>query len=322
MKKIVLLVVTLLSLCMVACSGEKETSIDVENATSAHEELPNEENEDITSETSATPIEDFTYGYDSEAGGVKITGYNGTAMKVIIPEEIEGEPVVTICGEAFLNCSVMEVTLPKTLKIIDGQAFENCFGLMKIEFPESMEKIGYEAFMNCSALSELVIPDNVCTIGDQAFLGCSSVKKMVLPKNLEKIGEFAFRNCLELEEIIIPNQGKSIEIGLGAFVDCDAITNIVLPESVAKIGNDAFAACDKLESASILNSDIELGERIFSDCSSLKTVELPESLSVISFGMFDGCINLDQHTKEEIQKRAPELNWYDEFGFLVGNPYE
>lgn len=63
---------------------------------------------------------------------VTIIGYAGAETAVIIPDEIEGKPVVGIAQSAFENCSGMaSITIPETVTHIGEHAFDNC-GVMTI----------------------------------------------------------------------------------------------------------------------------------------------------------------------------------------------
>ncbi|MCL1807362.1 MAG: leucine-rich repeat domain-containing protein [Oscillospiraceae bacterium] len=99
------------------------------------------------------PASDFEYKYDAAAGGVVITKYIGTAIKVRIPEKIEGEPVVEIGKEAFNRSGIMEVYIPNSVTSIGDVAFYECTGLTGIMIPDSVTSIGRWAFINCPNLT-------------------------------------------------------------------------------------------------------------------------------------------------------------------------
>ena len=51
---------------------------------------------------------------------------------------------------AFRDCkALLNVTLPKTLTLIDDSAFEGCTMLGKIKIPKSVTTIGFDAFIGC-----------------------------------------------------------------------------------------------------------------------------------------------------------------------------
>ncbi|MDR2600599.1 MAG: leucine-rich repeat domain-containing protein [Oscillospiraceae bacterium] len=67
------------------------------------------------------PVSDFEY--KAIIGGIEITKYIGTAIRVRIPELIEGVPVISIGDRAFANTGIMEVIIPETVTNIGRSAF-------------------------------------------------------------------------------------------------------------------------------------------------------------------------------------------------------
>ena len=82
------------------------------------------------------PASDFTYEYSKTWEGMVIKGYNGNAEAVVIPETINGEPVVYIERRAFANRkSLNYIALSSTVKGIDGYAFDECKNLVYLLIP-------------------------------------------------------------------------------------------------------------------------------------------------------------------------------------------
>ena len=68
--------------------------------------------------------------------GIRITSYNGFEQtNVIIPEKIDGMPVVSIGEKAFMNAPLTELILPSSLKVILSEAFNGCKNLKKLDLP-------------------------------------------------------------------------------------------------------------------------------------------------------------------------------------------
>lgn len=119
--------------------------------------------------------------------GVIITGFINYDYveydKIIIPETIDGKPVVgigawektdTYYGMAFNAVfGSCEVVIPDTVTYIGGRAFEGADGLVKLSGGENCKAIGEHAFMNCVNLSEITFIDNVTDLADNAFTGCT-----------------------------------------------------------------------------------------------------------------------------------------------------
>ena len=104
------------------------------------------------SETNATPS-DAKFAYTVEGNAVTIIGYTGSDVKLSVPAEIDGLPVVVIGREAFKNSALEEVILPNTLKKIDWFAFYGSTRLTRVEIPRSVTKIEYGVFDGCEKLT-------------------------------------------------------------------------------------------------------------------------------------------------------------------------
>ena len=89
---------------------------------------------------------------------------NPDTLQVTIP------PVVDSIGDkAFMNTSVMDVTLSEGLLKIGSMAFANCADLCQINFPSSLRKIDDQSFLNCASL--YVEPPANVRLGKDVFAG-------------------------------------------------------------------------------------------------------------------------------------------------------
>ena len=105
----------------------KDTEIEFERAT--------EEDADITL--------NGIYLSSGDEGYVVI-GYEDGISSLVIPESIDGVPVVAIGERAFRDCSTLngDVVLPKSIVAIEKEAFMNADGLNgRIYFPQSLKVI-------------------------------------------------------------------------------------------------------------------------------------------------------------------------------------
>lgn len=143
------------------------------------------------------PASDFEYKYNAELGGVEITKYTGTLIKVRIPDKIEGEPVVSING-VFEDSGIISVYIPDSVTSIDGFAFSGCTGLTSVTISNSVTSIGGFAFKGCTGLTSVTIPNSVTRIGEAAFVGCTGLTSVTIPDSVTSISEFAFSNCTGL----------------------------------------------------------------------------------------------------------------------------
>lgn len=100
-------------------------------------------------------------------------------MTIIIPEG-----TTEIMDGAFLDSLFMvELYIPKSVKVIHSKAFRYCTNLKKIHFGESLEVIEDDAFGDCARLEAIELPHSVINIGKRAFSNCRSLEKWFCLKN-------------------------------------------------------------------------------------------------------------------------------------------
>lgn len=185
-------------------------------------------------------------------------------------------------GLSAFSCSaIKQVVFPKTLEMIEANAFFDCRKLKSVVVPGNVKEIGFDAFTAC-AMEELVVENGVEVIGAAAFSSCSALRRAVLPASLTRIGGSLFRNCSRLEWVDLDNENEHFYCNGYVLVDkkertlidgwgmdvCYAsngyrkfttrkivsrafeghkyISTLVLPESVGEIESKAFYSCNGL----------------------------------------------------------------------------
>lgn len=122
------------------------------------------------------------YELDSTGRGYEVVGYQpDVKANIIIPTSFKGVTVVGI-GDAALNkcANLTTVSIPRTVKRIEAQAFDSCENLRQIQLNEGLEYIGRLAFSGCTALSgEIRIPSTVKEIGDRIFIDATGITSIV-----------------------------------------------------------------------------------------------------------------------------------------------
>ena len=177
------------------------------------------------------------------------TNVNQTACE--IPEGVK-----KIADEAYSNCKMLRVTIPDSVEMIGGCAFNECRSLQEIVIPEGVMEIGSQAFMDCSSLKSVTIPASARIIWDAVFSGCSKLKTInVSPDNPvyeardlllinKRTRSIVSASGALLQSFTIPDGIRSI--GSVAFQGCSGLREIIIPESVTEIGWDPFNGCDDL----------------------------------------------------------------------------
>ena len=233
----------------------------------------------------------------NEDGTCMITGYNGSAAEVIIPEKIGDLTVTDIANSAFVDRSTLtNVTIPDTVTYIGMAAFMSCGKLTDITIPGSVECIGATAFADCTGLTSVTIQTGTTKIGDYAFAGCSSLASITIPDSVTSIGDNAIPKGVKVicsEDSAAAKWVKQNIAGDYAYTEEGAITGyngsaaeIIIPKvidgvSITGIGNYAFANCSNLTSITIPDGVTSIGGYAFYGCNNLTCITIPDSVTSI-----------------------------------------
>ncbi|MBQ2248765.1 MAG: hypothetical protein II326_01190, partial [Clostridia bacterium] len=67
------------------------------------------------------------FSYTLSEQGATVTAYHGKESHVILPERLDGHPVIGIADRAFAGCTQVEsITLPKSVLSVGWFAFSGC----------------------------------------------------------------------------------------------------------------------------------------------------------------------------------------------------
>lgn len=208
------------------------------------------------------PESDFTYEYltDEPNDGVIITSYSGKETKIIIPETLNGSPVIEIYPDVFSkNEKLTYIMLPSSLWFIDGSAFTLCSSLTEIlvheDNPYFISVDGVLYLKNTDESSPLygepeqlnnfpagkggsfTIPYGVTTIGGHAFSHCYQLTEISMYNTVTRIDAYAFSHCWNLEKIRLSDNLKILRKEALAY--CNSLKRIDLPAPLKEIGADA-----------------------------------------------------------------------------------
>lgn len=247
------------------------------------------------------PATDFSY--TETTTGVTITGYNGTATTVVIPESINNLPVTTIATNAFKNSNIISISsatvttigessfrycfkltsvyLPNLTTINGDYAFFSCQSLTAIDFPK-LETVPNSTFANCVSLKNINLPV-VKSLDESAFGTCKSLTEITLPQ-VEKIGNYAFNNC---EKLISITANNVISIEYWAFGGCNSLSSVKIP-LVKTVGSYAFVGCVSLTSIAMPAVTV-INEESFAYCSALNNITISNKVTTISSTAFLKC---------------------------------
>ena len=87
-----------------------------------------------------------------------IESYEGKGGAVIIPDTINGLPVIAIGSSAFSYSDITSIVIPEGVTDIENFAFRHCAALTSVTLPKSIQRIGSESFADCPSLTDVIIP--------------------------------------------------------------------------------------------------------------------------------------------------------------------
>ncbi len=259
-------------------------------------------------------IDEFDYlVQDNE---VKIIGYRGNNVNIIIPNTIDRYPV-TVIGEAIfhLDTNIISVYVSSNVRIIEDGAFAFT-SLEEVVFANNSQltEIGYGAFY-FSKINTVLIPSSVTKIHPTAFVSENLTEILVeennnnyvsvdgilfdiemtkivqyptakagssytIPSEIIEICPDAFSDSIYLENIYFEEGSQLETIGDSAF-SYTGLTSITIPSSVTTIGNFAFGYNSELIEVfverDIVGDLTIIAEGVFENSNSQLKIYVPEN---------------------------------------------
>ena len=257
-------------------------------------------------------------------GGVALSGYSGSSDPVIVPESVDGAPVLAIAPDTFPNPGV-------TLKgnkgsVTDSFAAENGMNFEPFTYTVTFAANGgsQPAAQQLCATDTIAQPECRRTgytlsgwytdaaltqiwdfATDRMPAGKLTLYAAWTRNENETADEpFTFETAAdgviitgyagENTELTIPVQINGIPviaIADRAFIG-SSLQQITIADTVTQIGASAFENCRSLISVALPGSVTAIGSRAFAGCKSLRTVSLPGQMITLESGLFEGCTYL------------------------------
>ncbi len=326
MKKALLIIITILSVCLGIGALSVQAAIYSGSCGDAVK---------YTLDTDSGVLKIYGTGEMDDYTGVTYTPWGNYArdIKSVIIEE----GVISIGNSAFDNCTeLVEVDISSTVEKIGENAFRNCYSLPTITIPKNVKSIGKMAFYYCYSLAEVEICDGVEEIGEWLFYYCTALTGVEIPDSVTMLGESVFNQCTQIESATIGN--GVVELPSYLFSGCYKLKDITIGSNVKKIGYQAFSGCNGLENVYVesllqwcgiefayndsnpmyyadnlyINGEViedlviadgteKIGKYAFYNMDSIKSVTIPSTLKVIEEGAFDGCNSIESLYIKEIK---------------------
>lgn len=245
--------------------------------------------------------ENFYYTEDDK--GITVTGYSGDEKNIVLPEKIDGKPVVAIASKAFELQKFESIKIPESVTDIGSYAFRHCINLKDVKINGKITAIEMGTFNYCSSLNTFTIPPTVETIEENAF-GKTPLSEVILPDSVKSIGKFSYFGCENLKTF---TSGKGLKQLYGScFAGCTSLENVNLQEGVELLGENCFSGCSSLKNITLPNT-VKLISKYAFQATSLEKIIIPDSTETIERHAFANCMNL---TDIYIPKTVKEIQQY------------
>lgn len=248
-----------------------------------------------------------------DSGYIIIKEYLGTDASVVIPDTLDGFPVIGMYHSIFDNTPfVAEIVFPDSLRTVvfntradtdqcmvgtawyaqqpdgvyyAGNVAVGCKGNGEITLREGTIGIGGGAFSLRKDLTSIELPASLLMVDDDAFAG-SGLTEITIPVTLQYYFG-AFGTCTQLERVVFEEGITKIN---GTFTG-SAVREVVLPTSLEVIGEKAFMRCEELQYITLPANVTTIEEYAFYG-SGLTSITLNEGLEYIEQYAFQHCKGL------------------------------
>ncbi|MBR4103057.1 MAG: leucine-rich repeat domain-containing protein, partial [Thermoguttaceae bacterium] len=238
---------------------------------------------------------------DEEVNDKQLIAYFGERSgELVVPEG-----VVNVFLSAFAGADFETVRLPKSVRVINNEAFKDCKSLKRVVIPEDsdLKAIGNTAFGGCESLETFDWPKSLKVICALAFVDCKSLKSFTGATSVEEIRDSAFANCRSLATIELPSGLR--QVGMTAFGNVGYET-LKIPASLQVLGESAFASLSPREKLEVEEGSETLkivdGALLSKDGKTFYRLPLgpnatsykvPEGVEIIENGAFHGNATLE-----------------------------
>lgn len=271
----------------------------------------------------------FTLTDDGKGYAVSAGTFHSAVL--VIPDEYNGLPVVSVARNAFSECTswIRNIVLPKGLQSVEKNGWSNfrpnrvffrgtLADWCAVDFADASanpvhNSLSGELYVGGKLLTAAEIPQGVTKIADYAFAGCKALESVTFPAGLTAIGKAAFADCSEIKTVHIP--AGLTDIAADAFNGCALET--VTSDSTGFVvkGNCWIDAANKTlirgNENSVIPTDgsvTEIAAQAFKNVA-IRTLVIPDSVTKIGAFAFSGCDALTQVTLSK------HITVIDEFTF-------
>ena len=246
---------------------------------------------------------DNIFIYKEINGEVIITSLKAgvSDTSIVIPETIDGMPVVEIVPWAFESTSIVDIKIGANIRKIGDEAFYSCeklssvtwnhkcdvipdfcfFGrlnLINFDF-SGIEKIGKYAFEK-SGLQKVFLPENIKIIEKGTFRECSGLRSVTWNCTCDVIPALCFAACSNLTQFDLSGIKK---VGTSAF-EKSGLTSVTLSKGTI-VCKKCFVHCKSLAKVEWLSAR-NIEGNIFAGCKNIKEIYISDKVKNIEANAF------------------------------------
>ncbi len=185
---------------------------------------------------------------------------------LVVPDDIEGKPVVAIAAEACAEMPLVEsICMPDAVVSIGRCAFRGCDNLRTIRFSESLASFDSGWLRACRHVESVALPGRLGKLTPAVF-DLPALKRLELGASIAEVAPGAFGKS-QLSEVSVDERNESIFSDGRALYSKDG--SVLLALAVPSTAYDVAPGC------------IALARKAFSAFAQLQQVALPDSVELV-----------------------------------------
>ena len=263
------------------------------------------------SESTIQPRYEYTLSKNAQDEDVAtITKYYGSVAAIIVPDTIDGYPVVAIGNEAFRgNKYLTAILIPDCITSIGDYAFADT-NLDSLVLPDKLNKLGRRILSGNKGITEIAIPKTLKSVSSAYLYGMdgdgpfteSNIQRATIETGMTEVPEHLFQRNSTLISVEIPD--TVVKIGGYAFAQT-GVESIEIPDTVTRLEEGVLAET-KLAKLKLPRNIEFIGRRILSGNKGVTEITIPKSLKNVGSAYLYGIDGDGPFTESNIKRAKIE----------------
>lgn len=273
----------------------------------------------------------YSYMWTTDGNGVCIDGFEkGVSGAVTIPETLDGEPVIAVELDNYMDNTITSLTIPAGVRRLDLRGAHNLKSVsVSADNPYYTSIDGVVFNKDCTILEEFprgrggsyTVPGGVLEIGSHSFRGCHYLRTVTLPASVNNVDAWGFIGCSTLKAFHVAEENPSYTVEDGVLFDrsmetliaypCGKGGSYTVPSGVRTIDDGAFYDCEGCGEITIPEGVTTLGSECFRGCDAFR-INVPASISYVGCSVFSQGSYMIYYAGSPDQWN--ELRWHDASG--------